>query len=85
MNPTLCTLQLETRRVRTWLRPETHSSCFPRCCSEHKRLRCKAPAPAGGKGGAEMEAGRSISLHSASHLPCMDRATHLEIHLLHGV
>lgn len=28
MGPTVCTLQLETRKVHTRVRPETHSTCF---------------------------------------------------------
>ena len=67
MSPTVCTLRLGTRRVHTRVRPETHSSCFCRCCSGHERLRHNASAHAGGKGDAEMEAGMCLSPHSALH------------------
>ena len=63
MSPTVCTLQLGTRRVHTRVRPETHSSCFCRCCSGHERLRRNAMQ----KGDAEMEAGTCLSPHSALH------------------
>lgn len=72
MNLTICPLQLETREswclIHSKFRPEKHRRPCRACWSERGRLRCNAPAHAGGKGDARVGAQVCLPPHAASAL-----------------